>query len=379
MSAEIDEIQQLLDGRSRAVNARDEQSFMQTVDPEPPDLVDRQRSWIRRASSIPLADYSLELDLRDVGELSRGRQRRTFHVVERYRLEGYDLDPAVNDLFLSFVKKGSSWYLASDKDTVDLGLLSSRALWEFGETRMKSSAHFLVLYHPPDEQRAQGVLDQAESALEVANRVWSLEWHKKVAILIPSDRKELKELIGATFDVSNFVAFASHGLEPEAADGWEPRGIRIIINPENFARYDAEGKRRILAHELVHVATRTQSGPFIPAFVDEGLAELTLESSSGIAGLRRGFDSELPDDWEFSAGSSNDISTSYREATAAALYIKQRWGLEKLLTFYQAIGRRQLEPGTDQYHLNESMKEVFGIGLDQFESEWIEFVRSGPR
>src|SRR5687767_11317970 len=143
-------------------------------------------------------------------------------------------------------------------------------------------------------------------------------------------------MLQATFDASKFVAFAYSTIDPESL-GYT--GDRIIVNPSVIAGRPREDVVTIMAHELLHIATRDASGPFVPLFADEGLAEVAGYGETPGLGYfdaivsGGGFDSALPEDFQFSTGTANDIYLSYQEAQSAVRFFINRWGLRRFVAF----------------------------------------------
>jgi hypothetical protein len=193
-----------------------------------------------------------------------------------------------------------------------------------------------------------------------------------VPIFVPSSSEELVRLLGAPIDVSNFVAFASATID--RSSGWDLTGVRVLLNPPNFLSYSAEGRRSIFTHELLHVATRGAAGPFIPAFLEEGLAQLAeVAGSSQLARLAVGsarIEARVPEDEEFSSGDAQEIGAAYRRSLSSILYLRDRFGVEGLNRFYQRYGAVRVEPGTAEYHLERALTEALGLTRAQFEEGW---------
>lgn len=380
------QITALLQTRAKAVAAKDLDAFLGTSRGDT-TFIQAQRRSFEGLVALGVVGYELALDLEDWPELTRrkdtdrhGQGTLVAYVAERYRLEGYDTKPAWNDLFLTFAQEGDRWAVVADDAVEDLGLFTSRQLWEFGPVGTATSEHFMAIHPRGDEADAQAILGLAEQAVAITSSAWPGAQIGRVPLVLPKDKAQLKRILGATFDVSNFVAFASSAFDEEAPDGWDLVGHRVIINPVNFARHTEASRRTILAHELVHIATRDQSGPFIPAFVDEGVAELTSPASaSSLRGRARSgrFDRKLPDDWEFISGGGDRIYNSYLEAASAIDYMRVRWGIGAVKDFYAKLGSYQLEPGRAGYHIDSAMRSVIGIGLGEFEAAWAGSVTRG--
>jgi hypothetical protein len=150
-----------------------------------------------------------------------------------------------------------------------------------------------------------------------------------------------------------------------------------LLNWSQLAFRSSESILSVLAHELLHVATRDSSGPFVPVFVDEGIADYAgydadPESLSFFDGqVEAGaFDRLLPQDFEFVTGSGTDIFTSYQEAQSAVRFFIERYGLARFTAFYRRLGRARVVAGTARYHLDRAFRATTGSGLRDFERAW---------
>jgi hypothetical protein len=388
-------IQDLLDARADAFLERDEDAFLATVSRSDPDFYRRQRRLFRWAAAVPFGSYRLVAhwdrysDLARTTDLARypGAERVAIPVTEeRYRIEGFDAQEAVEDIFFTFIEEEGRWRIADDDDLEHVGLASARHAWDFGPLTSVRSPHFLLLRHRCGSrvgcQAGSGVLDLAEQALRRVNRYWDLPWRQRVVIVAPSTTKELARILQTTFDLDNFVAFAASGVDAER--GLNYVGHRVLFNPESISDRPSSQVLTVLAHELLHVATRPHAGPFVPVFLDEGIAEyvgydanpdaLSYFNASVVAA--GDFDGRLPADVEFLTGGRTDIYTSYQEAQSAVRFFVDSWGLQRLQRFYQRLGDRAIVPGTTRYHVDRTLRSTIGIGLAGFEESWADSIGS---
>lgn len=368
------EIQALLDRRAKAFSERDRAAFLATADPSQVAFAKRQATLFD--NSIPVEGFTLHADFDRLPLLTRSRDRErlgestvVIGVQERYSLGSFDASPALLQRFYAFTRRDGGWVIADDDPLADLGFPSERDLWEFGPVVTRSSAHFLAVYHPDLGSRIDELLAVAESSIPDVGRAWSKQWTMKVPILIPSSIEEVSKMLNATFDVGNFVAFAIFSVDLDGADPWRYVGPRILLNVTNLFRHTQRSQRAILAHELVHVATREYSGPFVPAFVEEGLAQLA-EGSGDVINLPGNFDGVPPEDWRFSAGTSREINRAYAESLSAVALMKRDYGIERVQEFYSTLGKERIAPGTADYQLNRALSSSFGVSLDRFEQDW---------
>lgn len=375
--------------RADALNRRDKAAFMATVDESQKQFAAAQDRWYDRFTSLPVKDVDLKLDLDSSPELTR--QKDTAHyrtdvlvadVQFRYRIADYDRDPTLDDLIITFARRGDRWLIASDTDTDDIGLLSTRQPWDFDEVGTKSNEHFLLVFHPASEAVPGDLLNEAEASLPSVDKAWKGQWSRRVPIFVPADGDELARMLGGTLDVTNFVAFASSSLDRDNPDRWKLVGTRVLINSANFLAHPEVSRRKILAHELTHVATRDASGPFISPFIEEGLAQLSEGSSpDGLkAKIRKGiFDKRLPEDWEFSSGNASSILNAYQEALSAFGFLQQRFGIDRIDSFYMQEGKARLEPGTPDHVFDKALRSSFGMSAAEFQSQWVDFAQRTAR
>jgi hypothetical protein len=378
-------IREMLDRRAAAVLAGDEEAFMATVAEIDPRFVERQRQMIRGFGNLGVSEYRLHISNRFWPELTTPREVAKYgprarptvlHVEERYRIDGFDPQLALEDLYLTFVRTDEGWKVASDVDLEDVGLWSGRKLWEYDPVITRSSEHFRYVSHPDQAGAAEEILAAAERALGAVEDRWPLPWRQRALILAPTSTEELGRIIQATFDLDNFVAFAYSSVERRT--DFDLVGHRIILNWPTFSRYDISVQERILAHELLHFATREYTGPMVPGFVDEGIAEwvagdiVTSEISRRLgAGT---WDRALPRDYEFITGDGNDITLQYQESFTSAEYQVDRFGIHEVANFYRMLGRTRLAPGTPRYHVDQAMRANFGLGYPEFEARWADWV-----
>ena len=380
-------IRALLARRSEAILAGDEAAFMSTVDPADGPFARRQRLLFRGFQELPLADYRLAFDETGPIELTGEREIDRYgvdasptvlHVVERYRIDGYDETPVIEHLYLTFVHRDGRWRVASDTDLDDVTLFSGRKLWEMGPIVTRESEHFLYVSHPTLASNAPEILAAAERALGVVRARWPLAWSERVVVLVPRTTGELRRILQASFDLDVFVAFVFSGLD--RSRDWQLAGHRMILNWPTFSIYPTFARETILVHELAHAATREHAGPFVTAFVDEGMADWVasnvrdeqLESQ-----LEAGtFDGALPRDFEFISGEDADVLAAYEESGTATEFAVSEYGIDAVVRFYRRLGRARLAPGTPRYHVDHAARAAFGIGIDAFERHWTDWLEA---
>jgi hypothetical protein len=385
-SGRQEDIQELLDRRAVAVMARDLDGFMATVSGDSRAFVRRQLRLFKRIGGVPLASYRLVARPDRFGDLVTDSVRAVYPgadavaipvTEERYRLDGFDRDEAIEDMYYTFVQRDGEWLIAEDTDLDDLTFYSGRHLWDFSRVNAKRAGRFLLL-EPQCRRCPQApgaAIRLARRALQRVRGYWDAAWNKRVPIVIPTSSKDLKRMLKVTFELDNFVAFAYSSVD--RSDGVDYTGHRILLNPDAFQARSSSSTLRVLAHELLHVATRSSSGPFVPAFVEEGIAEFVGQNNDPTAlsffygeVAAGNFDGRLPEDFRFVIGSGTDVFRSYQKAYSATRFFVDRWGLRKLVRFYRRLGAVEVAPGTTEYHVDRALRRTIGVSLDEFERSW---------
>jgi hypothetical protein len=339
--------------------------------------------WLERAANmaaLPLASYTLELDA-SVPDLAtdavRGRYGEPAAVVsvlERHRIRGFDPDgSAVDDLYLTAIRTSEGWRIATDTDGRPLGLSSVTHLWDL--TRVVATRRGRVLaLHPPGAAGIDTVLDEAGRALATATDRWPVDWPRRVAIIVPADEDQLGDLLNVTFDLTNFIAFAI--ASPYASLGdYDLTGPRIVLNTDRFLQRQSSTRERILVHELTHIATRPVSGPFVPSWLEEGVAQALGEQQSttgtGLVDALAPSGVQLPSDAQFTLGGRDRIYLSYQLAWSFVDWLRRTYGSGAVARFYVAAGEGSLrQAGTEAWHIDRAAREVFGRSMAELRDAW---------
>lgn len=372
-------VQELLDQRAAAVLARDRTAFLETIDPSASaDFKDAQEELLSGLSSVPFASYALRLRADDIEDLSEAvaddrddaDEIRLPLVEERLRVADVDSEEVVNDLWYTFVRRGETWYVNEDNDLADLGLLTQRMLWSFGPVVMTDGPNVSVMSTAGDVDRARTLLDITEEAVE--RLTGTLEWPlpPRVLVTLPESTDQLEEILQTTFDLTNFVAFATSDVERgEDVGGWRWTSPRVYAQEANLARHGRDFQVETLHHELVHVAGFDMAGPFLTNWIHEGHAEYHALAQRGPSSVP-GTDGKLPLDYEFVTGGRDGILRAYQESTSAVAFLAEQKGPDAPERLFEILGARRIMPGTWEYHLDEALREVYGADAATFAADW---------
>ena len=377
-------ITKLLRDYSRAWVTHDASLLDRTL--QPGGFRDEQRRAVRNASPVPFRTYDVSVTTHYSGNLASARVRKlypgkqvaAYEVTIRTALDVEDT-PSVGDGAFTFVRSKpdakdayDGWRLVSSSDMDVLAFFTSHYIWEDGPVTLLRSPHFLVLAHPDVARSLEAVTSVAEDAYARAARFWPFPVKARYVMIVPTTTAELGGIVHDTADLADFVAFVGSGVDETS--GWEPGGPRLYIHLDHFRNYTPAGQIGILAHELNHAITRPVTGPHVPTWVDEGMANVSggLPAYGANAGPLPG---AFPTDDEFVTGSLGDIVRHYDQAQVAIQVLVNEKGRAALARFYEKLGTARIVPGNDEYYLGEFARATLGWSVDHWVAEWRKALR----
>jgi len=275
--ARTDAVERLLQARGEALLSRDRAAFLATVDPSATALLARQGEVFDALEQVPLGSWDYEL-LATTPVPDPQLDRRygagqwwAPQVWLRYGLAEFDTRPTVVEHHLTFVRRDGRWLLGADDDFASVGRATPRALWDRGPVVAVTRPGILVLGHPGQAPLMRDVAGLAALAVPDVSAVWGEQWSEQVVVLVPADATELAGLLGSDGDLSRIAAVAT--AELTGTGDYDPAGDRVLVNPTPFTTLSPLGRQVVLTHEVAHVATRAATGPSVPAWLAEGLAD----------------------------------------------------------------------------------------------------------
>ena len=370
-------VQEVLDERVAALRNGDRAAFMDTVDEAATDdFKTRQGHMYDGLRSLPLASYELRLRTDEEPDLAGGGLADRYPGAEavflppveaRYRLTGIDIVDAVDGYYYTFLRRGGRWRIVSDRDVEDVGLPSARNLWDYGPVTQERTAHFTVFHDPADRKRAGTLAALCEQAYARLAATFGRPVPAQIVVVLPHTLDQLREILQATFDLSNFVAFASASVDRDA--DWESTAPRVYVQDANLSRSRRDYQLQTFHHEFTHVAAFPLAGPFVPSWIHEGLADWMAGGRQAPSAVD-GSDGLLPDDWEFTTGGGDAIVRAYDESTSAMAFLAAKKGKSAPLDLLARVGEARTAPGTSRYHVDQALQAIYGAGFAQFQKDW---------
>ena len=366
---------QVLAQRVDALKRGDRAAFMDTVDPSAADeFKARQGRLYDGLRSLPLASYELRLRTDEVPDLAGGGLAGRYAadvflppVEAHYRLAGIDTVDAVDGYYYTFLLRDGRWRIVSDRDVEDVGLPSARNLWDYGPVTQERTTHFTVLHDPADRKRAETLATLCEEAYARLNATFGRAVPAQIVVVLPHNLDQLREILQATFDLSNFVAFASASVDRDV--DWESTAPRVYVQDANLSRSRRDFQLQTFHHEFTHVAAFPLAGPNVASWIHEGLADWMAGGQKPPTAVD-GTDGVLPHDWEFTTGGGESIVRAYDESTSAMAFLAARKGKGAPLDLLVRVGEARAAPGTSEYRVDQGLRAVYGAGFDQFQKDW---------
>lgn len=376
-----DGIVRLLDDYGRAFGTHDRGLLERTLSRGA--FADAELRALADAADVPFRRFDVRPTTQFSGDLASPRIRRrypdldvaTYHVLVETAFDVEETADLADGAF-TFVREApqpsdpyDGWRFASNADMEMLGFYSPRFLWNESKVAAVRSEHFLLLTHPDVAAEMRPVLGVAERAYAKATGFWPLPTDDRYAIIVPTTTAELDRLIRPTVDLSKFVAFVGAGVDRE--EGWEPAAPRLYVHLDHLRNYNADAQVEIFAHELVHAVTRPVSGPHIPVWVEEGIANVGGGTGGRPSRAREGpAPDEFPTNELFVIGPVRDIQRRYDQAQVAIAELIEEKGRDGMARFYSELGAARVAAGTETYHVERAVTESLGWTVDEWVAAW---------
>ncbi|WP_460366974.1 basic secretory protein-like protein, partial [Actinocorallia lasiicapitis] len=337
----------LFEARSRAVLARDRDSFLASVDPAEIGFQVREGE---------LFDALFRVRFSRFAETVAAVEGELLTVHRAYRLQGFDTVDAVRTVHLRhragrLVGDGGSEH----RDAPDF--------WSSPDLRAVQGGHALVL----GDGALKEIAAQLDRSVPLVSAVVGRSWPQRAVALAPADAATAATLAGGQ-DLDTIVALA---VAPPNADR-SPAPSRILISPDVWSRVNALGRRVVLTHELTHIALNSASDTKTPLWLVEGLADYIGYKGTGTpprkaakeltGALADGYrPTALPDRARFAAAPSE----AYQESWLACSYIAETHGEPALLDLYRLSS-----------HLPEPQAMRQALGTPSITPAWLAYLRS---
>lgn len=228
-----------------------------------------------------------------------------------------------------------------------------------------------------------GLVAVGDQAVPAVSAVWGSGWPGRLLLELPATEAQFARLLEA--DPASWTGMAAVTVAAPGAP-WHTPADRVVINPEAFGRLSDFGRQVVVTHEATHVATRADTRAWTPLWLSEGVADWTAYRESGrrpqqiapeltrdvVAGR---LPTALPADGDFAAGATG-IAQAYEQAWLACALIAGRYGTDRLVAFYRAVGAADGQGEDRDRRTDRLLRGELGVGLAEFTALWLAEVQA---
>ncbi len=374
--------------RARALEAGRPRAYAATAT-GPQRLRDRESA--RNAAPLRLRDVELAVDSADV----TGRHA-TLAVRSIYGIRG------VRGTFtatrrVTAVRTTKGWRVRSETSRRE------RQPWEVGPMAERRSPHFVVLAPRGLDTDAAGLTDALESGYtrmgEVLRRP---RLRRRYLVIVAGGASAARTLTERISGVGGLAAISDSEVR-ETGSAQRVTNVpsqRLFVVWPPFSALDADGRRRVVTHELTHAALAGVTSGRTPAWLLEGVALYVSEdrrageAAEHLAGATSG---ALPRPEASSPASASRRAltlaglsrpdaiarldgdaqaAAYAYASAAAFYIVDRYGRERYLALYDAFNDEGLPGRAGVAVTGAAVRRTLGISVTRLERDLRRWIKT---
>jgi hypothetical protein len=282
-----------------------------------------------------------------------------------YRIPGYD--PSATHLETSFIFDSRD----GKARIVSVGGHGNRSpSWLMGRLSVVRTPRTLVLASPSADARHFSTM--AQRAVHDVDQVLT-HWTGKLTIEVPDSERQMDQMLHATQEQDANIAAVTTTVTGTVVPGTP---VHVFVNPRVFGTLRPKGAQVVLSHEATHVATQAAFAD-MPTWLLEGFADYVALDHAGVpvqvaakqilARIRKdGPPRHLPTAADLSP-TANGLGATYEEAWLACRYLGERYGENRLVSFYEAVNRGQ------------SMRQVFHAVLGTTQEAFVDGWRADLR
>ncbi len=270
-------IDALLDQRATAVRDGDRVAWLAALDPSSDPAITRfrraQSDVFDRVRTLRPSSWSYQV----AGGSALPDRRRTALGGQAWLADvqlDYQLTPGGarvrREQFLTVVRRDGGWRIAADTDGS-----TGRDVWDLGPVSHAGAERCLVVGARARRTQIAQLAAECGAAARTVDVAWGRSWTRRTVLTVPGTLQQLAMLLGRTGSGTS-TADATVGLEKTAAVTIGPAegpAEEVLINGDAFDDLRSIGRRVVLTHELVHVATRATGSRDAPTWLEEGYAD----------------------------------------------------------------------------------------------------------
>jgi hypothetical protein len=335
----------------------------------------RDREEARNAAALPLRRVALEPRSIDVdGDRAVLRVRSGYAIAAiRGRFEA--------ERTLRARRTAGGWRIASSTSR------RARHPWEVERYVARRTRHFTIL--EPAGLGAEGLAEALEGGYaRMRDVLVKGVLRRRYLVVVAAGAAEARQMTTGIRGVATLAAISDSAVREQ---GPADRVVsvssqRLLVVWPPFAALDADGRARVVTHELTHAALAGHTSGRTPGWLLEGIALYVSgdrragEAARYVAGdagrvSRRALTlTGLSEPGAIGRLGGEGQSAAYAYSSAAAFYIVERFGRKRFLRLYDAFNDPELTEPEGAELTAAAVRRVLGLGLLELERDlrrWI--------
>ena len=286
-----------------------------------------------------------------------------------YRLDA-DAEDALLRERLTLRHSGTEWRVVTEATE------GPRAQpWDLGTLRVARGRTSVVIGIDVAQQTVNGYAALADRVAADVTEVWGSGWTRRPVLVVPRSTAMLaRGLARQSASLTRIAAVTT--AEDGDGSGADVRGAdRVWTNTPVMGSLSALGREIVLRHEVLHVATGAAATNATPLWLEEGMAEYVGYRGSGVAlGIAAGDvlrevragqgPTRLPEPADFGGAR---LAQAYESAHVACDLVADEVGVAGLTRLYRLTAGAG---GSAAANVDEALRTVLGLTIDQFETRW---------
>jgi hypothetical protein len=371
-----EQLQRLLDRRAAALEAGRPRAYAATAT-GPRRAEDRAAA--RNARGLRLRDVRLSAE-----EVRVDGGRAVLSVRSGYGVAGvrgrFDAERRIQA-----TRTSAGWRVRSEA--------SRRQLhpWEVGPVTELRSPHFVVLAPAGAPVAELGLVDALEAGYaQMGDVLTAGTLRRRYLVVVAGDARQARRMTEGIRGVASLSAISDTAVREEGAAERvvEVSSQRLLIVWPAWSALDADGRARVIAHELTHAALAEVTSGRTPGWLVEGIAlyvsgDRRVGEAAGLVAGAAPADRAARGALTLTGLSEPEAvgrlggegqSAAYAYSSAAAFYLADRYGRDRLLDLYDVFNQDDLagEPGSGL--ADRAVRRVLRIPLERLETNlrrWI--------
>ena len=245
--------------------------------------------------------------------------------------------------------------------------------WEIARFTASRSRHFTIL--APAALDTTGLTDALEGGYARMRDILAAgRLGKRYLVVVAADSQQARRMTSGIRGVATLAAISDAAVREQgpAERVAQVASQRLLIVWPEFAPLDADGRLRVVAHELTHAALAPDTSGRTPSWLVEGAALYVSGDRRVDEAARRVTEGGTPraltltglsDPSAIAKLGGEGQSAGYAYSSAAAFYLLERYGRSRFFRLYDAFNSESLPGRPGPTLVDRAVRRTLGIPL----------------